>query len=224
MMNMGKNSSNRKRIVNHTGNRRQRKPCYALEGSIFIAGAAIQWLRDEMKMIEKSADSEGAGLAIADIERVYFVPAFVGLGTPYWDSEVRGIITGLTAERTAIILFGLLWNQWPTKLMMYYRRWKTETNLKIPKLFVDGGASANNFLMQFQADISDKPVLRPTNIESTSLGAAFLAGLKINYWQNIDELCSRKQYDRTFQPNINQTDRKLLIAGWQKALRQTMAR
>jgi len=200
------------------------KPCYALEGSIFIAGAAIQWLRDEMKMIEKSADSEGAALAIADNGGVYFVPAFVGLGTPYWDSEVRGIITGLTRGTNCNHIIRAALESMAYQTNDVLQTMETETNLKIPKLFVDGGASANNFLMQFQADISNKPVLRPTNIESTSLGAAFLAGLKINYWQNIDELCSRKQYDRTFQPNINQTDRKLLIAGWQKALRQTMAR
>jgi glycerol kinase len=198
------------------------KPCFALEGSVFIAGAAIQWLRDEMKLIEQSADSEAAALAVDDNGGVYFVPAFVGLGAPHWDSEARGTIVGLTrgTNRNHLIRAALESMAYQTYDIL--KTMETETGLTVPKLFVDGGASSNNFLMQFQADIIDRPVVRPANIESTALGAAFLAGLATGYWHNLPELIAVKHNDRTFLPAMNSNRRTALLAGWQKALRQTM--
>lgn len=197
-------------------------PCYALEGSVFIAGAAIQWLRDEMKLIECSADSEVAALTVCDNGGVYFVPAFVGLGAPHWNMEARGVIVGLTrgTNRNHIIRAALESMAYQTYDIL--QTMEAETGLTIQKLLVDGGAAANNFLLQFQADIINKPVMRPENIESTSLGAAFLAGLTIGYWKNSGELIAHKYCERTFRPAMEDSRRNDLITGWQKALRQTM--
>jgi len=198
------------------------EPCYALEGSVFIAGAAIQWLRAEMGLIKCSADSEAAALTVSDNSGVYFVPAFVGLGAPHWNMDARGAIVGLTrgTNRNHIIRAALESMAYQTYDIL--KVMETETGLTIQKLLVDGGAAANNFLMQFQADILNKPVMRPENIESTSLGAAFLAGLTIGYWKNIGELIANKYCERTFLPIMDENRRHDLIAGWQKALRQTM--
>ncbi|MBU4445782.1 glycerol kinase GlpK [bacterium] len=195
-------------------------PCYALEGSIFIAGAVIQWLRDELNLIETAADSEAAVVRVEDNNGVYIVPAFVGLGAPHWDMDVRGLITGLTrgVNRDHIIraaLESIAYQSYDVLAMM-----EDETGIPIKELVVDGGAVVNNFLMQFQADILNKPVLRPAVVESTSLGTAYLAGLKAGFWESIDELSKLKIYDKTFYPKMNFAERKKYIEGWQKALRQ----
>jgi len=203
---------------------REGKPCYALEGSIFIGGAVIQWLRDELKLIAKAADSEAAALKVSDNNGVYIVPAFVGLGAPHWDMEARGIITGLTrgANRNHLIraaLESIAFQSYDVLALM-----ESETGIAIKQLVVDGGAVANDFLMQFQADILNKPVLRPAIIESTSLGAAYLAGLKAGFWTNIEEILKLKKVDRTFEPSMTADVREKYLKGWQKALRQAKTR
>jgi len=203
---------------------REGKSCYALEGSIFIGGAVIQWLRDELKLIAKAADSEAAALKVSDNNGVYIVPAFVGLGAPHWDMEARGIITGLTrgANRNHLIraaLESIAFQSYDVLALM-----ESETGIAIKQLVVDGGAVANDFLMQFQADILNKPVLRPAIIESTSLGAAYLAGLKAGFWTNIEEILKLKKVDRTFEPSMTADVREKYLKGWQKALRQAKTR
>ena len=197
-------------------------PCYALEGSVFIAGAAIQWLRDEVKIIDKSADSEKAALSVEDNGGVYMVPAFVGLGAPHWDMQARGVIVGLTrgANRNHIIRAALEAMAYQTYDVL--ATMEDETGIKTEKLAVDGGAVENNFLMQFQADIINKPVVRPQVTESTSLGVAFFAGLKAGVWKNSDELIRLKSIEREFIPAMNDLKRNELLYGWQKALRQAM--
>jgi glycerol kinase len=196
-------------------------PCYALEGSVFIAGAAIQWLRDELKAIENSADSEQAALSVEDNGGVYMVPAFVGLGAPHWDMEARGAIVGLTrgANRNHIIRAALESMAYQTYDVL--STMEEETGFTAEKLAVDGGAVENGFLMQFQADLIEKPVVRPTVIESTSLGAAYLAGLQAGIWRSSEELSRLKSVDKEFIPSMPAHMRRDLLAGWQKALRQT---
>ncbi len=200
------------------------EPCYALEGSVFIAGAAIQWLRDELKIIEKSGDSEKAALSVEDNGSVYMVPAFVGLGAPHWDMQARGVIVGLTrgANRNHIIRAALESMAYQTYDVL--STMEDETGIKSEKLAVDGGAVANNFLMQFQADIINKPVVRPVVVESTSQGAAFLAGLKAGVWKNSEELNQLKSIEREFMPAMDEQKRDELFSGWKKALRQAMVK
>ncbi|OGI07499.1 MAG: glycerol kinase [Candidatus Margulisbacteria bacterium GWF2_35_9] len=196
--------------------------CYALEGSIFIAGAAIQWLRDELKLIEKASDSEQIAYSVEDNHGVYFVPAFVGLAAPHWNMAARGTITGLTrgANKAHIIraaLEAMAYQSYDVFTIM-----QNEMKVDVPKLMVDGGAVMNNFLMQFQADILNKPVLVPNNIESTSLGVAMMAGLKAGIWRSYIDLEALKHYDKTFIPTMNEPSRQKLIDGWHKALKQTL--
>jgi glycerol kinase len=203
---------------------REGKPCYALEGSIFIGGAVIQWLRDELQLIAKAADSEAAANKVPDSNGVYIVPAFVGLGAPHWDMEARGIITGLTrgANRNHLIraaLESIAFQSYDVLTLM-----ESETGIAIKQLVVDGGAVANNFIMQFQSDILGKPVMRPAIIESTSLGAAYLAGLKAGFWSDIDEILKLKKVDRIFEPSMTADIREKYLKGWQKALRQATTR
>jgi len=197
-------------------------PCYALEGSVFIAGAAIQWLRDELKIIDKSSDSEKAALSVEDNGGVYMVPAFVGLGAPHWNMQARGVIVGLTrgANRNHIIRAALESMAYQTYDVL--STMEDETGIKADKLAVDGGAVQNDFLMQFQADIIDKPVVRPRVTESTSLGAAFLAGLKAGVWKNSSELSKLKSIEREFIPSMADQKRGELLSGWKKVLRQAM--
>lgn len=197
-------------------------PCFALEGSIFVGGAAIQWLRDEMGLLENSTQSEECARAVTDNAGVYLVPAFVGLGAPHWIMEARGILTGLTrsANKNHVIRAALESMAYQTSDVLALMQ--AETGVEIQQLFVDGGAAANDFLMQFQADILDARVARPDVIESTSLGAAFLAGLKAGFWENNQELIESKSINRIFEPEMNPETRKQLLAGWQKALRQAL--
>lgn len=199
-------------------------PCYALEGSIFIAGAAIQWLRDELHLIDKSSDSEQAALTVADNNGVYLVPAFVGLGAPHWNMQARGTLAGLTrgTNRNHIIRAALEAMAYQTYDVL--TTMEQETQATIHNLAVDGGAVVNNFLMQFQADILNKPVLKPESIESTSLGVAYMAGLKAGIWKNAEELAQLKKIEREFLPSMDDDKRDELLKGWQKALRQTMVK
>ncbi|MFA4844018.1 MAG: glycerol kinase GlpK [Candidatus Margulisiibacteriota bacterium] len=196
------------------------KVAYALEGSVFIAGAAIQWLRDQLGLLKKSADSEKMALSVKDNGGVYFVPALVGLGAPYWDQNARGTIVGLTrgANRNHLVRAALEAMCYSTKDVL--DTMKKESSLKINELKVDGGAVANNFLCQFQADILDAKILRPKIIETTSLGAAYLAGLAVGFWKNTAEIKQHWAIDRKFTPKTLKED---YYAGWKKAVAKTLS-
>ena len=194
---------------------------YALEGSVFVAGAAIQWLRDELQIIEKAADSEACALAVEDNGGVYMVPAFVGLGAPHWDPYVRGMITGISrgTNRNHIIRATLESLAYQTCDVLNAMANDAETELS--SLKVDGGACANNFLMQFQADMIRTTVQRPQCIETTALGAAYLAGLAVNYWKDTEEIKANHRIDRVFEPNMKEEQRQSLLNGWQDAVKRT---
>ncbi|PIE33195.1 glycerol kinase [candidate division KSB3 bacterium] len=195
---------------------------YALEGSIFIAGASIQWLRDEMKLIHDAKDSEYFARQVDDSNGVYVVPAFVGLGAPYWDMYARGAIVGLTrgAGRNHIIratLESLAYQSRDVLEVMH-----ADSGIELQALRVDGGAAANDFLMQFQADILGVPVERPQIIETTALGAAYLAGLAIGFWPDRKTIAEHWHMGRKFTPDIQPDTREVLYSGWQKAVKRAM--
>lgn len=195
---------------------------YALEGSIFIAGAAIQWLRDGLKILEEAPDSEYFASKVEDTDGVYLVPAFAGLGAPYWDMRARGAIVGLTRGTTKehIIRAALDSLAYQTKDVL--GAMEADSNIKLQALKVDGGAVANNLLMQFQADILGVPVERPKVIETTALGAAYLAGLAVGFWQSKEELAKRWQLDTRFENNMEEERRDHLYKGWKKAVTRSM--
>jgi glycerol kinase len=191
---------------------------YALEGSVFIAGAAIQWLRDELKLIQNAAESENLATSIQSSDGVYVVPAFVGLGAPYWDSYARGAIVGLTrgSGRAQIVRATLEAIAYQTRDVV--EAMQADSGLELEALKVDGGAVANNFLMQFQADILGVPVVRPAVTETTALGAAYLAGLATGFWGSQDEIARQWVVERTFDPRMSADERESLYAGWKRAV------
>lgn len=197
---------------------------YALEGSVFVAGAAIQWLRDELELISTAAESEEIAMSVPDTNGVYMVPAFVGLGAPYWDPYARGILTGLSrgANRKHIVravLEALAYQTFDVVDLM-----EREADVKhLASLRVDGGACANNFLMQFQSDILQTDILRPKCIETTALGAAYLAGLAVGYYKDMEEIRGNWQAERTFSPKMSARSSEEKITGWRSAVAQTMA-
>jgi glycerol kinase len=195
------------------------KVTYALEGSIFVAGAAIQWLRDEMYLVTSSSDSERISTSVEDSNGVYVVPAFVGLGAPYWNPYARGAIFGLTrgANKNHLVRATLESLAYQTNDLL--KAMQEDSHIKLASLKVDGGASANNFLMQLQADILETTVKRPVCIETTSLGAAYLAGLAVGYWENKEDVIKNWQIDRTYQPNMAAEKRKEMLTGWDKAVK-----
>lgn len=195
---------------------------YALEGSIFVAGSAVQWLRDGLKAIEAAQDSEYYAGKVTDAEGVYVVPAFVGLGAPYWDMKARGAILGLTRGTTKghIIRATLDSMAYQTKDVL--GAMEADSGIKLQALKVDGGAVANNLLMQFQSDILDVPVDRPVVTETTALGAAYLAGLAVGVWANKEDLIQNWQLNRRFEPTMGADERAKLYAGWQKAVKRSM--
>ncbi len=199
----------------------QGKAVYALEGSVFIAGAVVQWLRDELKVIKDSASTENIIKGLEGTNGVYFVPAFVGLGAPYWDQDARGIITGLTrgANVKHIVRAAVEAMAYQTKDV--FDLMQKESGLKIKSLSVDGGACRNDFLMQFQADMLSAPVIRPRMVDSTVAGAAYLAGVSIGLW-NRRQLATMKVIDRAFKPKLTKTKISELYTGWQKAIRQSL--
>ncbi|TCT26477.1 glycerol kinase [Melghiribacillus thermohalophilus] len=194
---------------------------YALEGSIFVAGSAIQWLRDGLKLIERAAETEDLAQKVGSTDGVYFVPAFVGLGTPYWDSDARGAIFGLTrgTEKEHLVRATLESLAYQTKDVLDAMTADSEIELK--SLRVDGGAVKNNFLMQFQSDILGVPVDRPVVQETTALGAAYLAGLAVGYWNSKEEIVKQWKIDRTFTSSISDEKRQKLYDGWKKAVEAT---
>lgn len=195
---------------------------YALEGSIFVAGAAVQWLRDELKIIDNAAASEEMAAAVADTNGVYVVPAFVGLGAPYWDMYARGSVMGLTrgANKNHLVRATLESIAYQTRDVL--EAMQEDSKIELKTLKVDGGAVANNFLMQFQADILGVPVDRPVVTETTALGAAYLAGLAVGYWSDKDEIAKKWNVDKTFKPAMAQADKENKYAGWKKAVSRAM--
>lgn len=198
------------------------KPCYVLEGSVFAGGAAVQWLRDELGAISSAAESEALALKVKDSCGVYVVPAFTGLGAPYWDSAARGVICGLTrgANRNHIVRATL--ESIAYQVYDLVRAMERDSGIKINRLAVDGGASANNFLMSFQADILGCTTVRPRVVETTALGAAYLAGLVSGVWKDENELKDNAAADRVFEPNMSEDVREKLLAGWRDAIGRTL--
>ena len=194
------------------------KICYAMEGSIFIAGAAIQWLRDDLRLIDSAEDTEYLATKVSDTNGVYVVPAFTGLGAPYWDPYARGVIIGLSrgVNKNHIIRATLESIAFQTYDVI--KAMEADLGEKINGLKVDGGASVNNFLMQQQANISGKRVIRPTSVESTALGAAYLAGLAVGYWKSTDDILANRKIDRTFEPEMSEDERKAALNGWKRAV------
>ncbi len=196
------------------------KVTYALEGSVFVAGAAIQWLRDELGLISSAAETEGLCRSVADNCGVYLVPAFVGLGAPYWDPYARGVLTGLTrgANRAHIVRAAVESMAYQTCDVL--RAMEQDAGIPLAELRADGGAAANAFLLQFQADITGVPVLRPSTLETTALGAAYLAGLAVGYWSDFAEIRRNWQVAEAFSPVISKEEAAGLEAGWRHAVRQ----
>lgn len=194
------------------------KVTYALEGSIFVAGAAVQWLRDELKLIEKASDSEWMAKSVPDSNGVYVVPAFVGLGAPYWDSYARGMVLGLTRGANRYHIVRATLESLAYQVYDLLKAMQEDLGTSLVGLKVDGGASANDFLMQFQADILNTSVRRPVCIETTSLGAAYLAGLATGYWESREDILTNWQLDKIYEPQMSETERKKLLSGWKKAV------
>lgn len=199
------------------------KVTYALEGSVFVCGAAIQWLRDELHFVHTSPESEAVASSVPDTDGVYVVPAFVGLGAPYWDADARGAIFGVTrGTKDAHIVRATL------ESLAYQNEdllgaMSKDLGYDITTLKVDGGAALNDLLMQMQADISNVTITRAKSIESTSLGAAYLAGLEVGYFKSLEDIIENKTIDRTFEPSMSETDRARKLAGWHRAVRACRA-
>ncbi len=198
-------------------------PQFAVEGSIFIAGAAIQWLRDQLGVIATAAESEELARSVPDSGGVYFVPAFVGLGAPHWDPSARGLITGLTRAtgRAHIVRAALESIAYQTRELV--EAMEADSGERLRELRVDGGATANDLLMQFQADILGRPVVRPADVETTALGAAYLAGLATGVWRSTEQLEGFWRVERIFEPQMNAARREELFAGWQRAVARCRA-
>ncbi len=196
---------------------------YALEGSIFIAGAVVQWLRDELGIIRKSADVEKLAASVNDNDGVYLVPAFAGLGAPHWDQHARGTMVGLTRGSNAGHIARAALEGIAYQALDVLKSMEADSGIDIKELRVDGGATANNLLMQFQSDILQAPVIRPKTLETTALGAAYLAGLAVGYWKDHNEINEQWQVDRRFEPEMEIKESERLIKGWDKALKAAKA-
>ena len=194
------------------------QPQFAIEGSIFIAGAAIQWLRDQVGLISTAAESENLASSVPDTGGVYFVPAFVGLGAPHWDSAARGLLTGLTGAtgRAHIVRAALESIAYQTRELV--EAMQADSGESLSELRVDGGATSNNFLMQFQADVLGCRIVRPADIETTALGAAYLAGLATGFWKSVEEVEAFWRVERVFEPAMSPAQRERLFSGWQRAV------
>lgn len=200
------------------------KPQYVLEGSVFIGGAINQWLRDEMRMIKSAKETENYAVRVPSTDGVYVVPGFAGLGAPYWDADARGTIVGITRGTQKEHFIRACLESIDYQVYDLVAAMQRDADVKITNLNVDGGASANNFLMQFQADILDANVVRPMVTETTALGASYLAGLTIGYWKDIDDIRNNVEVDKVFVPHMDEHTRRDLIEGWQKAVRQTLCK
>lgn len=196
---------------------------YALEGSVFIAGAVVQWLRDELKIIRTSAEVEKLSQQVKDTDGVYIVPAFAGLGAPHWNGHARGTIFGLTRGSSNAHIARAALDSIAYQTYDVLKAMEADSGISIKELRVDGGATVNNQLMQFQSDILNCKVVRPKTTETTALGAAYLAGLAVGYWKNIDDIREQWQVDKTFSPVMNDDKRKELLKGWQRAVKASIA-
>ncbi|MGI6502266.1 MAG: glycerol kinase GlpK [Anaerostipes sp.] len=192
---------------------------YALEGSIFVAGAAIQWLRDELGILEKASQSEAMATAVEDTNGCYVVPAFTGLGAPYWDQYARGAIVGLTRGVNKNHIVRATLDSLCYQINDVLKAMKADSGIELKSLKVDGGASANNYLMQTQANISGAPVHRPQCVETTAMGAAYLAGLAVGYWESKEDVKKNWAMDQVFEPDIENDKREEMIRGWNKAVK-----
>ena len=194
---------------------------YALEGSIFMAGAAIQWLRDEMQLIQSSKESEDCAIAVKDSNGVYVVPAFTGLGAPHWDQYARGTVVGLTRGVNKNHFVRATLESLAYQTYDVLKAMETDSGIRLSALKVDGGASANNFLMQFQSDVLDTKVERPECVETTALGAAYLAGIAVGYWKDSNDVKANWKLERTFEPNMEAVQREKSISGWHEAVKRS---
>lgn len=192
---------------------------YALEGSIFTAGAAVQWLRDEMRLLESASDSEYMAKKVNDTNGCYVVPAFTGLGAPHWDQYARGTIVGITRGVNKYHIIRATLESLAYQVNDVLEAMKADSGIELSSLKVDGGASANDLLMQIQADITNAPVKRPQCVESTAMGAAYLAGLAVGYWESKEDVLKNWGLDSSFQPSIQEEERQKRIKGWNKAVR-----
>ena len=197
---------------------------YALEGSVFIGGAVVQWLRDGLGIIKTSADVEALALKVKDNEGVYLVPAFVGLGAPHWNQDARGTITGLTRGSKAGHIARAAIESIAYQTYDVLKAMEADSGINIKELRVDGGATENNLLMQFQSDVLNTTVIRPIITETTALGAAYLAGLAVGVWENIEALQTQWQIDKKFTPTMKVEERNALVEGWNKAIRATVSK
>lgn len=195
---------------------------YALEGSVFIAGAGIEWLKDSLGIIDELDEAEELAKSVDDDENIYFVPAFVGLGAPYWNQYARGTIVGMTRgtgrahlAKASLEAMGYLSED-------VLREMEKESGIEVKEIRVDGGAAQNDFLMQFQSDISHKKVIRPKNLETTSLGAAYMAGLQIDIWKDKEGLADLSEIDEVFEPDMEEEERDRLYSGWRKAVQRSL--
>jgi glycerol kinase len=195
------------------------KPAYALEGSVFVAGAGVQWLRDGLRMVETARQTEEFATVVPDTAGVYVVPAFVGLGAPYWDQYARGTVVGVTrgCKKEHFIRATLESIAYQTYDVL--KEMEKDSSIELKSLRVDGGASANNFLMKFQANILGLNVLRPKCIETTALGAAYLAGLAVGYYESISEIKENWKLGREFEPSMTDEERSKLLKGWHVAVK-----
>lgn len=195
-------------------------PCYVLEGSVFVGGAVVQWLRDGLKIVKNAAASERAAKKVENSGGVYVVPAFTGLGAPYWDSGARGTICGITRGTTKNHIIRASLESIAYQVYDVVAAMERDAETKVTRLSVDGGASANSFLMDFQADILNCSVIRPEVVETTALGAAYLAGLKCGYWQSVDEIVKNRSIERVFSPSMDEAERLRLLSGWKSAVKK----
>jgi glycerol kinase len=194
---------------------------YALEGSVFIGGAVVQWLRDGLHLIRNSSEIEALASQVNDTDGVYLVPAFAGLGAPYWNQHARGTIVGITRGTSSAHIARAALESIAFQSYDLLKAMEADAGIPIAELRVDGGATHNNLLMQFQSDIVNTKVIRPTMVETTALGAAYLAGLAVGFWKDIEELRSKWQIDQTFEPKVNEAERAECIHGWSRAIKAT---
>jgi len=191
---------------------------YALEGSVFIAGAAIQWLRDGLQIIQNAGEVEALASSVESADGVYFVPAFVGLGAPHWDAYARGTLVGMTRGTTRAHIARAALDAIALQSRDVLNAMHQDAGITLSALRVDGGASQNDLLMQIQADVLGVAVQRPDVIETTALGAAYLAGLAVGFWPNVETLAQQWRVGRTFEPRMSDAERDTLIGGWQRAI------
>jgi glycerol kinase len=194
---------------------------YALEGSVYVAGAAIQWLRDELRIVDSSPDSEYFATRVPDTNGCYVVPAFTGLGAPYWDPYARGVITGLTRGVNKYHIIRATLESLAFQSNDVLEAMEKDSGYRLASLKVDGGACRNDFLMQFQADISDAPIRRPSCVETTAMGASYLAGLAVGYWESKEDVLANWSIDREFMPRMNEDEREKQLRGWRQAVAVT---